>query len=122
MEVSKWDGRVNLDEDISQTRNEVWDETLDTAVSRSPFQLARFVVHSHGTLEEGAGPIMRQQALREIETCMEGIVRCRIEIERAERKIKRLRIAEPEDFDLDLQEQQLVIRKNTISLTKKLRE
>jgi len=122
MNIKDWDGRVDLNESIDETARGVFTELMETAVSRSPFQLARFVVHSHGRLEEGAGPIMRQQALREIETCLEGIARIRIEIERAKRDIARLDERKPPDFDLDIMEKQIILRRGTVSLVKKLRE
>lgn len=122
MNITEWDGKIDLNEDITGTLQSVFHELTETAVSRSPFQLARFVVHSHGTLKEGAGPIMRQQALREIETCMEGITRARINIERLERKNARLNQTKPEDFDLEIAENVVTIRREIISLMRKFRE
>lgn len=122
MNINEWDGSVDLNENIEKTLKEVYDELIETAVSRSPFQLARFVIQSHGTLEEGAGPIMRQQCLREIEICMEGIQQSRINVERLNRKEIRLKNKKEEDYDLDLAELTLAMRREILRLIKKLRE
>ena len=122
MNIAEWDGSVDLNEDINETMQTVFKELSETAASRTPFQLARFVVQSHGTLEEGAGPIMRHQALREIENVMDGITHTRLNLERLERKNARLRQAKPEDFDLDIMENNLQMRREILTLTTRLRE
>ena len=122
MNIKEWDGSINLNEDITETFNSVFNELVETGVSRSPFQLARFVIQYHGSLKDGAGPIMRQQALREIEGCMEGILRTRINLKRLNREIEVLSEERPKDFDLDILEIKISIRKEILSLIKKHRE
>jgi len=123
--IQDWDGSVDPNEDITKTYGEVFHELMEVAMSRSPFQIARYVIQSHGGFDEGAGPIMRQQCLREIEGCMEGISRCRINLARLRREKSRLHRTSREtnpDADLDIAENEIQQRREIITLIRKLRE
>jgi len=120
--ISEWDGTVDPNIDISGTLAQVTREMLETSVSRTPFQLAHFVIHYHGGIDDGAGPIMRQQALTEINNIMTSIMTTRIELERKHRQAARLRDKKPEDYDLDLALLEIQTRKEWITLHRKLRE
>lgn len=122
MKIKGWDGKVNLDEDLVVTSQKVYEELSNVAVGRTPFQLVHFVVQSHGSIEEGAGPIMRLQALTEMENCINGIIMSKINLERLKRKDERLKSSNEQDSDLDIAENLLHIRTETLRLTKKLRE
>ena len=52
--------------EITSKFDMVQEELLEIGQSRSNFALVHFVVGRHGNLEDGAGPRMRYQALREL--------------------------------------------------------
>lgn len=90
--------------------------------SRSDFQLAHFVVGQHGSLESGAGPRMRYQALLELQALRGDIARSVIQRERLRREIERLEQTDPPDKDLDVAERRISLAEADVRISGRMRE